>query len=341
MPTESPNTKLPRVAVYHDTTVALSDQIAFQLTYLIVQGALRPGQRLWSVRQLSAELGINHNTVLVALSSLQKAGLVETSTARGYFVSGRQGWNMGWVASIRDAMHLAPRTLDQLTARNIPLDRFLQALVLAERQALSAIGEGSRLSVVFAECNPASLAYFGDQLDAVLSIRAQRRLLPDLAEDPGIPDLAVTNIYHLGTLSEYYDAGKVGLVGLSVRVSDRTRHALTQVPARSRIAVIAPARAAMSNMAMIAATAVPKDHEIISLNLEDEVELHHGLSCADVIVIHDGNRSIVDPRYGNKLFIGYATEYDPLSIGYLQETIAKIVEQRAGLSVENGITSQN
>lgn len=330
MPTGSEDSKLPRIAVYHDTLVALSDQIAFQLTYLIVQGSLRPGQRLWSVRQLSAELRINHNTVLVALSLLQKAGLIEASTVRGYYVCGRQQWNAAWVAAVRDAMNLAPAILDQLRARNIPLSQFFQALVLAERQSLSEMGEGASLSVVFAECNPASLAYFGDKLDAVLSVRVQRRLLSDLEEDHRIPDIAVTNIYHLGTLSDRYDAGKIALVGLSVRVSDDTRNALTRIPAASRIAVIAPAHSAMSNMAMIAATAVPTGHEILPLNLEDEAELYQGLSRADVILIHEGNRNILEAGRRKKSFVTYSTEYDPLSIAYLQETIAKIMGQRIG-----------
>jgi DNA-binding transcriptional regulator YhcF (GntR family) len=317
---------LPRIRVFRDSGVAVSDQITVQLTYLIGQGILRPGQRLWSIRQLSSEYGINHNVALVAFGTLQRVGLIESNPARGYYVSGRQSWDMEWVQSVRNAMKAAPAVLGQLREQGIPLEQFVQALVLTERLALST--PTPALEVVFAECNPASLTYFADKLDRALSIRVQRRLLSELDRDRGsVPDIIATNIYHLGEVTERCDAGKIALVGLSVRVAEETRHDLREIPPRSRIASVAPARVAMANMAMIAATAVPAGHEIIPLNLEDEAEMQDGLERADVVMVHAGNLGLLSDWQPRKRFVIYETEYDPLSVAYLQETIERVSRQ--------------
>ncbi len=316
--------ELPRMAVQHDTMVALSDQIAFQVIYWVGQGKLRPGQRLWSLRHLSADLGINHNTILVAFAELQQLGLVESHGARGYFVAPRHRWNRERVDAVQHAMQVAPNILKQLEAHHIPVTQGVQALILLGQPSRFGWSADADLSVVFTECNAASLTYFGDQLDAAIPLRAHRRLLADVAREPGVPDLVVTNIYHLGQLREYYDPGKFELVGLSVRVSHDTRRALEQVPRQARIAVVAPARAAMANMASIAATAMAPGREILPLNLEDLEALHAGLADADVIVIHDGNRSVLGAVNSGQRIVSYATEYDPLSLGYLCEMIEKL-----------------
>ncbi len=318
------DTGLPGMVVQHDSMVALSDQISFQVTYWMGQGSLRPGQRLWSLRQLSADLGINHNTILVAFTELQKLGLVESHGARGYFVAPRHRWSRERLDSVQHAMQVAPNIFKQFDEHNIPMMQGIQALMLFE--PLSRFGSKAdvELSVVFTECNPASLAYFGDQLDAAIPIRAHRRLLDDVAQEPGVPDLVVTNIYHLGQLREYYDLAKFELVGLSVRVSHGTRRTLERLPHQARVAVVASDRAAMANMATIAATAMVADQEILSLNLEDVEALHAGLADADVIVIHDGNRGVLGTVNSGQRIVSYETEYDPLSLGYLDEIIEKL-----------------
>ncbi len=52
-------------------------------------GRLRPGAPLPGSRPLAAQLGVHRNTVLAALRELEKEGWVETSPARGTFVSAR------------------------------------------------------------------------------------------------------------------------------------------------------------------------------------------------------------------------------------------------------------
>lgn len=62
-------------------------QLVGQLQQDIASGALPPGERLPSVRDLAFELGVNPNTVQRALQELERAGLIYTQRTNGRFVT--------------------------------------------------------------------------------------------------------------------------------------------------------------------------------------------------------------------------------------------------------------
>ncbi len=65
----------------------LQDQICMQLRVLVRDGRLRPGTRLTSIRELSAQLGVSFNTVKFAYQQLISEGYLTTSKAKGTFVA--------------------------------------------------------------------------------------------------------------------------------------------------------------------------------------------------------------------------------------------------------------
>lgn len=68
----------------------LSRRIADDLTAQIESGALAPGERLPSTRELAAAYGAGRATVTRAVRLLHAAGLVEGDPGRGVFVAGRR-----------------------------------------------------------------------------------------------------------------------------------------------------------------------------------------------------------------------------------------------------------
>src|SRR5690242_3434137 len=70
-----------------DSHIPIYLQIKESVRSLIVQGTLRPGERLPSTRQLSAKLGINRMTVDAAFSQLEADGLITSHVGRGTFVN--------------------------------------------------------------------------------------------------------------------------------------------------------------------------------------------------------------------------------------------------------------
>ena len=65
-------------------------QIREGIRRLILTGALREGDRLPSVRELSQQLAINPNTVARAYRELETEGCVNTVAAKGVFVAAPQ-----------------------------------------------------------------------------------------------------------------------------------------------------------------------------------------------------------------------------------------------------------
>jgi len=62
-------------------------QIMDQIKHSIASGALRSGEQLPSVRQLSLDLKVNPTTVVKAYSELEHEGVIHTRRGMGTFVS--------------------------------------------------------------------------------------------------------------------------------------------------------------------------------------------------------------------------------------------------------------
>ncbi|MGI6315438.1 MAG: GntR family transcriptional regulator [Christensenellales bacterium] len=63
------------------------EQIAAGFRRLALAGVLEPGSQLPSVRQLSAELGVNPNTVHRAYTLLEERGVTYSQPGRGSYIS--------------------------------------------------------------------------------------------------------------------------------------------------------------------------------------------------------------------------------------------------------------
>lgn len=63
-------------------------QIEGSIRKLIAQGALRPGEKLPSTRQLASELGVNRITIGAAFRKLEAEGIIRSHVGRGTFVNG-------------------------------------------------------------------------------------------------------------------------------------------------------------------------------------------------------------------------------------------------------------
>ncbi len=63
-------------------------QIKDGLRKLIITGALSPGEKLPSVRELASELAINPNTIQRAYRELEAEGYINTAAGKGSFAAG-------------------------------------------------------------------------------------------------------------------------------------------------------------------------------------------------------------------------------------------------------------
>ena len=66
---------------------SIYEQIKSQIEKFIINGILKPNDKLPSVRSLAEDLGINPNTVMKAYQELEKNGYIYTVNKKGVFVS--------------------------------------------------------------------------------------------------------------------------------------------------------------------------------------------------------------------------------------------------------------
>lgn len=62
-------------------------QIADNLCRQILEGELKPGDRVPSVRDLAAEFEVNRNTVMRTYTNLQEAGIFDNKRGIGFFIA--------------------------------------------------------------------------------------------------------------------------------------------------------------------------------------------------------------------------------------------------------------
>lgn len=87
----------------------LHEQVVDAIRRAIVEGEVRPGDRLPPARDLASALGINANTVLRALRRLRDEGLLEFRRGRGVSVLSRPDGEEKLRADLRELLDQARR----------------------------------------------------------------------------------------------------------------------------------------------------------------------------------------------------------------------------------------
>ena len=76
------------ISLDRDRPIPIYTQIKDQVRGLIQAGQIKTGDQLPTIRDLSAMLAVNVNTVVLAYRDLSKEGLITTARGKGTFVSG-------------------------------------------------------------------------------------------------------------------------------------------------------------------------------------------------------------------------------------------------------------
>ncbi|MGW1270521.1 GntR family transcriptional regulator [Streptomyces sp. NPDC002491] len=127
----------PAVRVDTTSQVPPYDQIRSQLAALIVTGRLTEGERLPTVRQLAADLGLAPGTVARAYRELEAAELIRTRRGAGSRVAAPRAR-----PDRPDPGQLATLARD-FTASARALGADADAVLAAVHEALEEIGEGA------------------------------------------------------------------------------------------------------------------------------------------------------------------------------------------------------
>jgi GntR family transcriptional regulator len=103
-------------------------QIIDQVRAAVATGAVLPGDRLPTVRQLAVDLSINPNTVARAYTELELTGLVETQMGTGTFV-GHQRVQRDEVERKRLLDQICQELLSRASSQGFTLEDVVEALL--------------------------------------------------------------------------------------------------------------------------------------------------------------------------------------------------------------------
>ncbi|UHA74921.1 GntR family transcriptional regulator [Paenibacillus sp. 481] len=75
------------IRIQERSATPIYEQIVEQMKELIAKGAMKPGEKVPSVRELSSGLVVNPNTVSKAYQELERQGVFITLRGKGTFIS--------------------------------------------------------------------------------------------------------------------------------------------------------------------------------------------------------------------------------------------------------------
>lgn len=84
---EEKDKRMNMISVDIRSRTPIFEQIVLSVEDLVLRGVMRADEHLPSVRALSAELGINPNTIQKAYTELERRGIIYSVATRGSFVS--------------------------------------------------------------------------------------------------------------------------------------------------------------------------------------------------------------------------------------------------------------
>ncbi|MGL1561585.1 GntR family transcriptional regulator [Vibrio parahaemolyticus] len=103
-------------------------QLADQITQQILQGVWKEGEALPSVRSISADMKINHLTVMKGYQLLVDEGLVEKKRGQGMFVSQGAIQQLRSAEKARFLEQQIPQIADTLQRLDMSVDELVQQL---------------------------------------------------------------------------------------------------------------------------------------------------------------------------------------------------------------------
>lgn len=220
------------IVLNRESGVALRDQLVTQLELRILDGTLKPGQRLPSVRALARRLKVHANTVSAAYQDLKDAGNVRLQRGSGVFVRDAGSWApqdaRGLDELIRLTLHLALRKGWSAAEIRKAVERWLAA------------APPDRIVVVDATAGMAAL--LAHELEQSLGVKVAACTLAELKRDPQqlSGGLALVLPFYVQALRRI--APGVGLRVLHMQFGADDRQALLELPAGSIVLVVASAQ---------------------------------------------------------------------------------------------------
>lgn len=214
--------------IYQQIVQAIGEQIR--------AGALRAGDKLPTVRELSASTGISKGTIKHAYDELDKLGAIQMTQGRGTFVLGRK--EPETISKKTRAMQAIDRLLDELeelsfTTRDIEI---YLGLKLRERE-----DRYEKVRIALVDCNPESLWAMAEQIYQIPNVDVIQYRLNDVIQAPhrldDTYDLILTTTTHYEVLVEQISSLREMVQKVVMTATQPTVIQLAELPSGSKVGI--------------------------------------------------------------------------------------------------------
>jgi len=236
---------LANLVMGRTSPLPLHVQLADGVKARIEDGSWAPGERLPTVRDLAAALGLNYNTVRAVYRDLEREGYVAARQGRGTVVAARpprlpEGCPDPGDEDIPDLIDAAARAA---RAADVPAGMAARALQAAYARAADA-SAGVRL--LFVECNAPDLEHHAAEIGRGVGVQPDTATIADLrrsdAPTYARADLVATTLFHVAEVRELLGPGRP-VLGLPVTPSyERVIRPLSQAPRGAPVGLVCATR---------------------------------------------------------------------------------------------------
>ena len=278
-----------KIAIDKNSPVPTYRQIIKQITTLIHENKLKPGDKLPTERELASQLNIARGTVKKAYELLAADGIIETTQGRGTFISSRQ--DIIPTGRKEKAQKLIDNLLDELRKLNFSYQEIKTFFDLAIIQREEKLED---FNVAMIDCNPESLAIFQRQLTFLQHVRVARFLLDEIMADPEAEkrlkpfDLILTTSTHYSELLGKLSGLKDKLIQVAVSPSQETIIEMASLSPVQRRGVVCESQNFLNRVVARLKNLGLATGPVPCLFLKDENRLPEFLSTVDVVFIPPG-----------------------------------------------------
>lgn len=287
----------------------------------LTAGEYPRGSWLPSVRELSALLSVNRNTVSKVYQSLARDGLVRRVPGRGMsVVATRPRSRAGSVDDLQDDLE---RLVRRAHAAGLPTAR-VQEMV---RSAAAAIRGEAGVRVALAECNREAAESLAEKLSAAVHTRVDHLLLTDVRglRAPQRPDILVTTFFHLNELAALDTSARV--VGVRHEMSYGTLTAISQLAPQTSLVVVCPNQRTLDRVEAAVRSHTPS--RVLPMLADRREDLEVALKEADTAIVAWGTREVVERLRPDLPLIVVEYEIDPQSVAEVRRAISMVARGAA------------
>lgn len=277
------------ISIDKNSPVPTYRQIIKQITTLIHENKLKPGDKLPTERELASQLNIARGTVKKAYELLAADGIIETTQGRGTFISSRQ--DIIPTGRKEKALKMIDNLLDELRKLNFSYQEIKTFFDLAIIQREEKLED---FNVAMIDCNPESLAIFQRQLTFLQHVRVARFLLDEIMADPEAEkrlkpfDLILTTSTHYSELLGKLSGLKDKLIQVAVSPSQETIIEMASLSPVQRLGVVCESQNFLNRVVARLKNLGLATGPVPCLFLKDENRLPEFLSTVDVVFIPPG-----------------------------------------------------